>query len=72
MSPCRFDKLGGYALGYIAGNGYIVGPKFQSSGKEYGPRFETGDKIGVLVDFSDNSINFYKNGEDLGPVILIE
>lgn len=50
--------------GYIAGNG----AKCHNSGKSltYGSKFGKGDVIGVLMDFENKAIEFFKNGISQG------
>mmetsp|Transcript_46829 Transcript_46829/g.83979 ORF Transcript_46829/g.83979 Transcript_46829/m.83979 type:complete len:572 (-) Transcript_46829:1018-2733(-) len=63
----RTNKLPGWERGSYGYHG-DDGKKFRGSGagETYGPIFTTGDVIGCIVNFLDNSISYTKNGIFLG------
>lgn len=52
------------SYGYHGDDGHVFAS--QSVGKSYGPKYGPGDTVGCLVNFRTGTINFTKNGDDLG------
>lgn len=62
------SKLPGYdphSYGYHAGDGQMCSA-FAKISAAFGPQYGQGDVIGALLNRSDRSIAFFKNGVDLG------
>ncbi|MES1908640.1 MAG: hypothetical protein MHM6MM_001536 [Cercozoa sp. M6MM] len=49
---------------YIAGTGGMAFNSGQST--PYGEKFSTGDRVGVLVDLDEGTLEFFRNGESQG------
>jgi hypothetical protein len=52
------------SYGYHGDDGHVFAS--QSVGKAYGPKYGPGDTVGCLVNFRTGTVNFTKNGDDLG------
>ncbi|KAJ3015945.1 UNVERIFIED_CONTAM: Ran-binding protein 10 [Siphonaria sp. JEL0065] len=66
------DRLPGWdpiSYGYHGDDGF----KFESSGKgkPYGPTYTTGDYIGCIVNYQENTMSFTKNGTLIGVAFKI-
>ena len=60
---CRRDCTDGWFM--YAGTGTLNG-----NGKQFDDRaggFEQGDRVGMLLDFGDGSLRFFRNGTQHGP-----
>jgi hypothetical protein len=63
---CDLDRLPGwemYSFGYHGDDGHLF--DCSGTGKKYGPRFSTGDIIGVCWNLMEKSVFFTKNGSGL-------
>ncbi|KAJ3064102.1 hypothetical protein HDU98_000164 [Podochytrium sp. JEL0797] len=63
----KLDRLPGWdpnSFGYHGDDGFV----FESTGKgrPYGPTYSTGDTIGCILNFRDNTMSFTKNGLYIG------
>lgn len=54
------------SFGFIAASGKVVGPQCKNLGTTYADGYQENDRIGVLIDFPQDKIYFYKNGVNLG------
>lgn len=58
--------IDGQSYGYIADSGRKVGPTQTSQGESYSESYREHDCIGVLADFNQNKLEFFKNGISMG------
>ena len=67
VSLSRLPGWDPHSYGYHGDDGHV----FLGSGRgtPFGPTYTTGDRIGCLLNRSDRSISFYKNGQPLGVAI---
>lgn len=54
------------SFGYIAKSGRKVGPDCRNKGLDYGESYQEHDRVGVLVNFEEDTIEFFKNGISMG------